>query len=136
MQSNVESQVGLFSQVVNNDEQFRLVTKLTDIFDKELTWEDIIVKLRSWLPADCLVYKAVYESYEIFRTLRTGLVRRNLEVPENHPTVSLISRRIISVIWDGKEKVTAIRLYDQLRQELNWERRSEAGYWLDISDSI
>lgn len=57
---------------------------------------------------------------------QVDLVRRTSEVLGTHKTGPKVSRRIIPVMRDGKEKPAALRKYNALRQKLNRGRRSDA----------
>lgn len=58
--------------------------------------------------------------------LRAELVRRGVEVPETDVTGPSMSKLIISVIWQAEEKMSFLRLYDELLKGLNRERRGDA----------
>lgn len=57
---------------------------------------------------------------------RAESVTRNVEVPATVVTGPLISRRRVSIIWKPEEKMSALRGYDEMRAELNREKRGDA----------
>lgn len=106
----------------------RLVTKLTKIFNKNVTGKKLITILRAQLPVGWLLCKAVEKIREIFR-IQTELVRREreLKVPETHITGPLIPRRIVSVISSREERLTALQKYDELMLQLD-KKRSDSNF--------
>lgn len=61
------------------------------------------------------MWKGIQQCYDIFRILRAVIFEKGLECSETHIVGTLISRRIISVIWSGDEQIKPRRKYDEMR---------------------
>lgn len=100
-----------------------MINLLSEVFFKEFTGAELLEELKVSVSVECLIAKDAQESYDIFRIIRAELVKREVEVPKTQSTGSLISRRIISVIWKGADRINALKRYDVIKLELSRKRR-------------
>lgn len=80
--------------------------------------------------------KEVLENYDIYQTLRTELVKNEIDVSKRIVTNPLISRRTISVIWEGDTGMRMLREYDENRTALNRERREQNEPTMDPESDV
>lgn len=62
------------------------------------------------------------------------MVKKSFDVPETHVTGPLISRRLISTVWEGEKRMKTLQRYDEIRVQMSSERREKAGSVMDNSE--
>lgn len=55
-------------------------------------------------------------------------MKRDVEVSETNATGSLISKWLISVIWEEGERTIVLQKYDELRTQIFQERRNDSEF--------
>lgn len=124
MQFDRTIDLGIFSQVnVTNNDQAKLIKNVTEVLTKDLIISYLAKSSRPAVPVEQFIAIEVQECYDNFRIIRAKIVNNWVEVFETHKTSPLIFKRILSIIWNDKKQVNALKKYDELRLELNRERR-------------
>lgn len=99
---------------------------MNETVPKQVIGNELIQEFCKSIPSDLFVAKDVQECYDIYRTVRTKLTKRKVEVPEAHLTGPLISLPIMYVIYVGEQKMEILRKYDEMRASLNRERKENS----------
>lgn len=111
-QVDEKQNMSFISIALQNYRQRQLDDSQRRIFDSSHHSDDLVEQLKAAFPTNMFISRKVQKNYEIYRAIRTELGSTEINVPEFHVTGPLISRQLITLLRDGKQKRKTLGEYN------------------------